>query len=174
MLLKPTNDLALDAYALVAALVNLADSASKALYSTEHEQESFISEFLVICEIGFGLFGVRCREDEALWSAVREESTRYDPKHLELLERRQQTYFNAMKATHDPVLALATTMANYTGSRQGVIPWAYDYFGKAMTLFMELVDPGRMGAKRTGDRNAQSQHKTQRHPRGRAGQNDSD
>lgn len=164
---KRRSDLLKDARELVTDVVSHAILGSKAFYSTQQEQEFFVSEFLVVCAIGFGLIPLGCldgktfrdADGEAFWNALGKEFIRFDPKHLELFERRYRTYLDALWATpHTLQLALAIAMANYTGKMPGLIPWASDYLIHAFDLFRELVDPARVRATNIEDRNGHGQH----------------
>jgi hypothetical protein len=92
------NDQLADASALGAAIIAFALDRSKAFYFEGHAQERFVREFLVMCEMGIGVIATGHSDPgaKALWGEIEEEFLRFNPQHLDLLEERQESYFDVL------------------------------------------------------------------------------
>ena len=78
-MLNSTNDLALDAQALARTVIHFAVEASETRYLTKRKQETFVREFLVMCELGFWFFASAYQVGTVLWEMIEDEFTRFDP-----------------------------------------------------------------------------------------------
>ena len=138
-----SNDLRADGCVLARTLIESARAQSAAIALGEVTQITFIGEFAVMCEVGFGVLAVRNSKAELLRQAFDEELCRFNPNHLQLLENRLESYFKVltgMRRPEDIGPKLSKVLVTHVGSNVETASWASGMFEEALALFLELAD----------------------------------
>jgi hypothetical protein len=137
-----SNDLRAGGRALAWTLIEVARGQSAAVGLEEVTQIAFIGEFVVMCEAAFGIVAVRSRQAELLRQAFDDEVCRFNPNHPQLLERRLESYFEALSnvgETHDVGARLSKVLAGHVGVGPEISSLASGMFEEALVVFFELA-----------------------------------
>ena len=92
-----------------------------------------------MCEVGFGILAAGSRQAEPLLKAFDEEMCQFNPNHLQLLESRLESYFEALTNTRgagDIGLKLSKVLAGHVGRGPEISSFASGMFEEALALFL--------------------------------------
>lgn len=142
---RVTNSWQADGHAFGATLIHYAVEQTELMLLEGHSKTRFIREFLVLCRVGLGLFGVGNRPARSILAGIDEEFDRFDPKWDDQLVARQRRYFgvleNALPASSgsDLFQCLVDDWTGWVDAPRDVAPWAFGLLGQAHMIFMALT-----------------------------------